>query len=225
MLPHTLEVESYLISRGAKSGDLEPFLQMLECFVEAPSLGGWRLHVSEKPDAVDSPCTACKPSLEAFAKALPFATGFDFVGSKTVSLMELRTAKREAQRDIYRVAEEGSLHLLIQQNEALNVLRSRLPPKTVTYQGGKRKITLERCLKTCFNASGLMTVLRDRFGAAFAKVFEKDLISVWYHVLGFAAVADAGRAAQLSPLVIEMRRMVPIGRLSAPPHTGLFFVE
>jgi hypothetical protein len=225
MLPHTLEVESYLISRGAKSGDLEPFLEMLECFVEAPSLGGWRLHTSDRPDAVDSPCSACEPSLKAFAAALPFATGLDFGGSRTVSMKELRVAKREAQRDVYRVAEQGSVHLLIQQNEAFRALRERLPPKTVTYQGGKRKITLERCLKTCFNASGLMEVLRERFGAAFAKIFEKDLIAVWYYVLGFAANADGAKAAQLSPLVIEMRRMVPIGRLSAPPHTWLFFVE
>ena len=235
MMPHTVEIEWFLRARCKTrtcSDDVEDAIRDLEAFVLTFVYGGFR------PVPVEEPILPKQPNsqdIEARRKWLgaisAFHAGFAFFFSEkpekiiAVSRMKLAQADRPEQYQHYVNMRHGSFAERAVRYPKIQELRKRLGYAAVAYDGNLRRLTLDRALRTCFNTSGVTTVLKEHLSAAFAKLVENEYVAIWHARLGLAAIGDVESIAPMKGLSMAIKDAPPFGAVSTPGWQAFYLAE
>lgn len=235
MLPQTLEVEWFLRER-CKAGSCSDFItgaiKDLESFVHTFVIGGFRLIPAEEPILPKEPTSQ---DLEAQRRRIDTLSGFQegfafFFGARPetitpVSRERLSRARRAEQFQHYANMRHGSFAKRASERPNIQELRKWLGRTPVTYEGGQRNLTLDRVLRTCFNTSGVTSVLKENLNAAFAKVVENEYVTIWHARLGLAAAGDAESIEPMTKLTHAIKDAPPFGAVATPGWQASYLAE
>lgn len=232
MFPQTLEIEWFLRERctsGACSDFIAEAVNDLESFVRSFVLGGFRLITIEQPDEHDDNDVEMKRRrLDACAALYD---GFSyFFGARPETLTPVRRerlsrASRSEMYQHYVNMRHGSFAERAVDRPKIQELRKRLGRTSVAYDGGRRSLTLDRAVRTCFNTSGVTAVLKENLNAAFAKLVENEFVTIWHARLGLAALGDAESIAPMKALSMAIKDAPPFGAVATPRWQASYLAE
>lgn len=229
MLLQTLEIEWFLRGR-CKGGPcrllIDEGIADLESFVRSFVLSGFRPIAS--PDTEDADIETKRATIDVLAG---LHEGFAyFYGEKpekyiAVSREKMMRGPREEQAQHYANMRHGSFSERAVTHPRIQELRKQLGRTPVAYNGAPRNLTLDRALRTCFNTSGVTSVLKENLNAAFSKLVENEIVTVWHARLGLAAVGDTDGAASIKKLTEALKRTSPFGAVHTGAWQAFYLVE
>lgn len=229
MLPQTLEVEWFLRERcksGAGVTFITEAIKDLESFVHTFVIGGFRLIPIEEPDEQDIDAKRRKlDTLVGFYEGFTFFFGAKPETITPVSREGLFRAPRTETYQRYVNIRQGSFSKRSAERTKIQELRKWLGRTPVTYDGGQRNLTLDRVLRTCFNTSGVTSVLKDNLNAAFAKVVENEYVTIWHARLGLATIGDIESIVPMTKLTTAIRDAPPFGAVATPGWQASYLAE
>lgn len=229
MLPQTLEVEWFLRERcktGLCSAFVDDAIKDLETFVRTFVIGGFRLVSAEEPGEKDIGLKRRRiDTLVGLREGFAFFFGAKPESITPVSREELSRASRAEQFQRYVNMRHGSFAKCAVGRARIQELRKWLGRTAVTYDGSQRNLTLDRVLRTCFNTSGVTSVLKENLNAAFAKVVENEYVTIWHARLGLAAFGDAESVEPMTKLSMAIRDAPPFGAIQTPGWQASYLAE
>lgn len=230
MPAQTLEIEWLLRQRcrdAACREHIKQGIDDIESFIRSTTYAGCRL--------LDLPPEGEKADPEILRAHLDALDGLQagfiwFFGEApermvAVSREQLRRASREQQFQHYANMRHGSFSERALEHAGIKDLRRRLSSTPVAYDGARRKLTLDRALRTCFNTSGVSAVLKENLNAAFAKLVENELVTIWHARLAAAAACDEASLEPLRKLALIQKHVIPFGAVATPKWVASYLVE
>lgn len=222
---HTLEIEWFLRERckgGACEDRVTEAVGELESFLKAYEYG-FRLLIVRNTDE-----ESVKEQLETLAG---LQDGFRFFFGQLpkrllpVSRNELLGASRREKFQRFAIMRHGSFAERAITHPRLIEMRKRMGKIPVPYGGMRLNLTLDRTIRTCFNTSGLTSLLKEHLKAAFAKLVENELVAIWLSRLCLAAFGNPEEIEPVQALARSLKRTAPFGAVATPEWELFYLVE
>lgn len=230
MPAQTLEIE-WLLRQRCQNGPCRDLIKEgiadFESFIRSMTLAGCRLLTLPPDGEVPDPEIQRMhlDALDGLRAGFVWFFGEAPERMVAVSRENLRRAGREEQFQHYANMRHGSFSERALEHEAVRDLRRRLGSTPVAYDGARRKLTLDRALRTCLNTSGVSAVLKESLNAAFAKLVENELVTVWHARLAAAALCAEAALQPLTRLALIQKHVLPFGAVATPKWVVSYLVD